>query len=128
TNSKFLLENANELSNKYINRFAFINKHLPIGDLLYFTDCLITNQPNYATAFSATEKNLFCLSQINNNLEKYMKKEFPKLYIDNMNSFDITKLLSNELSNEFKKVSKLFNVQSDKNPYEVIADIIKKDS
>lgn len=125
TNNEGLLEKASVLTNDYIRKFGYVKTHLPIHEILYFTDILITNQSVYATAFSATEKTVFCLKQKNNGFEKFMKKEYPQLYIDNIDRFDINKILSGELSNESKRFSEMFNVNSDKNPYETICNILK---
>ena len=71
TNSEILMENAFSMGNQYKKSFGYVNRILPVPDLLYATDVLVTNNGRLASAFSILEKPLYVCRYNKNYFEKY---------------------------------------------------------
>ena len=72
TNSEILMENAFSMGNQYKKGFGYVNRILPVPDLLYATDVLVTNNGRLASAFSILEKPLYVCRYNKNYFEKYV--------------------------------------------------------
>ncbi len=72
TNSEILMENAFSMGNQYKKSFGYVNRILPVPDLLYATDVLVTNNGRLASAFSILEKPLYVCRYNKNYFEKYV--------------------------------------------------------
>ena len=116
TNCIYVFEQSAEISNDYSERLGYIN-------VLYISDCLSTNIGRYAATFCSTKKPIFCLKYRNNAFEKYMNREFKKLYIDSVDEKTVNRLFCNEA--EQKGFQDYFSYDSNENPCEIIKSIIE---
>ena len=83
TNSEILMENAFSMGNQYKKSFGYVNRILPVPDLLYATDVLVTNNGRLASAFSILEKPLYVCRYNKNYFEKYVSLKYPEMYFEN---------------------------------------------
>ena len=124
-NSSDLLENTVLLNSKYKSCFGYVNKMMDARDLMYFSDCLITNSGMYASYFSSKKKPVYCLKYTDNAFEKYIKKKFSSLYIRDIG--EKTKMIMEEkFGDEHKAFSNHFSYGTEVNPSEKIMEILSK--
>lgn len=83
TNSEALMENSFALSSKYRNRFGYINRILPVQEILYITDVLVTNNGRFAASFACYQKPVFACAYNQNWFEKYMAYCYPDMFLAN---------------------------------------------
>lgn len=124
-NNEDLLENIVRLNSRYTSCFGYVNKMLDARELLYFSDCLMTNSGMYASYFSSKSKPVYCLKYKKNAFEEYMKKNFPSLYIKNIDE-KVDIILGEKMSDENKAFCKLFSYDTEINPSDEILKILKK--
>lgn len=120
-----LLENTVILNSKYTSCFGYVNKMMDARDLMYFSDCLVTNSGMYASYFSSKNKPVYCLSYKNNEFEKYMKKRYPSLFVKNI-SEKTDKIMEDKLSDEQKAFCTYFSYGTETNPSDKILEILNK--
>ncbi len=77
------MENAFSMGNQYKKSFGYVNRILPVPDLLYATDVLVTNNGRLASAFSILEKPLYVCRYNKNYFEKYVSLKYPEMYSKN---------------------------------------------
>ena len=105
TNSDILMENAFSMGNHYKDSFGYVNRILPVSDLLYVSDVLVTNNGRLASVFAIQEKPVYVCRYNKNYFEKYVSLKYPEMYFENAEKMCETKYYSNECS----KVQSLFN-------------------
>ena len=123
TNKEYILEKAIELDASYKNKFGFAKKMLDSRELLYFSDCVVTNSGMYASYFASKKKPIFCLRFLDNGFEKYMKKNYPSLYIKDLNRTE--NIDFGLFDNENKRFGEYFTYSLDTNPNEKIMEIFE---
>lgn len=85
TNSEILMENAFSMGNHYKESFGYVNRMLPVPDLLYVTDVLVTNNGRLASVFAIQDKPVYACQYSKNYFEKYMSAKYPEMYFANAN-------------------------------------------
>ena len=105
TNSDILMENAFSMGNHYKDSFGYVNRILPVPDLLYVSDVLVTNNGRLASVFAIQEKPVYVCRYNKNYFETYVSLQYPEMYFENAENMCETKYYSNECS----KVQSLFN-------------------
>lgn len=83
TNSELLMNNTFSMGNHYKEKFGYINKILPVPDLLYISDVLVTNNGRLASVFSILDKPVYACHYNKNYFEKYMSLKYPDMYFGN---------------------------------------------
>lgn len=124
-NNEDLLENTVRLNSKYTVSFGYVNKMLDARELLYFSDCLVTNSGMYASYFSSKNKPIYCLKYKKNAFEEYMRKRFSSLYIKDV-SEKINMIMEEKNSDEHKAFCKHFSYGTEVNPLDKILEILNK--
>ena len=123
TNSDEILNHAITLGSEYTDKFAYINKALDSRRILYFAEYLFTNSGMYASYMSGREKPVYSINYVDNNFEKFMKRRFPHLHVEDLNN--ITQYLKG-----YREINKIFtqyfSYEVSENPCEVIKDIYVK--
>ena len=82
TNSDILMENSFALSSKYRQHFGYISRILPVQDVLYITDVLVTNNGRFAASFACRKKPIWVCAYNSNAFERYMQHNYPALFLD----------------------------------------------
>lgn len=123
TNNEEILDKAITLGNEYTAKFAYINKALDPRRILYFAHYLFTNSGMYASYMSGRERPVYCVRYVENQFEKYVKRKFPDLFIEDIN--EITKYI-HDYQNENKKFTQHFSYEQSENPCEVIQKIYEE--
>lgn len=123
TNSDEILNHAITLGSEYTDKFAYINKALDSRRILYFAEYLFTNSGMYASYMSGREKPVYSINYVDNNFEKFMKRRFPHLHVEDLNN--VTQYLKG-----YREINKIFtqyfSYEVSENPCEVIKDIYVK--
>lgn len=122
TNCMEIFEQLEEISNKYSKRLGYIKNLIQAENVLYVSDCLITNIGRHAAEFCVTGKPVFCLRYRNNAFEKYMNRKFESMYIDSIDDKTFNKLFC--AYSEQKRFRDYFSYSSNENPCEIIKNII----
>lgn len=121
TNNENVLENAAHLSSKYCRKIGFVNKILDARDLLYFSDCVVTNSGMYASYFSSKKKPVYCVKYTGNAFEKYMKKNYSELFLNDLN--ETVNISPETFANENQKFSNKFSYDVSDNSCNKILEI-----
>lgn len=127
SNALEMLDNVRVYEQKYVERFGYLKKIMPVQDLLFISDAVVTNNGNSAAYFSTRNKPVYCMKIINNYFERYMEMFHPNLILKSFNDLLEMKLDEQEMDIEAQNVfRKLFSYKELKSPYEVIYKILKK--
>lgn len=127
TNSEDALESAINLNSEYIDKFGFIQKMLDNRDLLYFSDCIVTNSGMYASYFSSKKKPLYCVNYKGNGFERYMKKNYSSMYIESLDQITKLPIAGQEYNGENKRFAEYFSYGLKENPCKVILDLLTEE-
>ncbi len=122
TNNRNILEVCSSLSSKYKDKLGYTGKLIQESHLLHISDALITNDGMRATCYSMRKKPVYCLNYRNNNFEKYMKKHYPDLFINDLGDFSLEDLQEKD----FKSFWEEFSFPSGLDASEVICKEIQK--
>lgn len=120
TNNEGFIENTIQLSEKYRKSFGYVNQMLDARELLYFSDCIVTNSGLYASYFSSRKKPVYCVKHSNNEFEKYMRHCYPELYIEDLKKQENIRMITEKYSNRNKKFSEYFSYETSNNPCDEI--------
>lgn len=124
TNNMSVIENLVRLDYDHKEAFGYVNKMLDAREVLYFSDCVFTNSGLYASYFSSKKKPVYCLKYSDTGFEKYMKKNYPELYVEKLG--DIYNMDIDKYSEENEKFTNMFSYDVSKNPNEEILKVLKK--
>lgn len=120
TNNEEILDKAITLGSAYTSKIAFINKALDARRILYFAEYLFTNSGMYASYMAGRGKAVYCINYVGNNFEKFMRRRFSNLYIEDLNK--ITDHIHG-YQEDNKSFSQYFSYEESENPCEVIKKI-----
>lgn len=81
TNQPDIMESTYALKAVYADSFGYVNRLLPVQDLLYVSDWMVTNNGRFASYFISRRKPAYCLDFKGNNFEKYMQECYPGLFL-----------------------------------------------
>ena len=81
TNQPDIMESTYALKAVYADSFGYVNRILPVQDLLYVSDGMVTNNGRFASYFISRRKPVYCLDFKGNNFEKYMQECYPDLFL-----------------------------------------------
>lgn len=123
TNSELLMENAFSLSSNYQKNFGYVNRILPVQELLYVSDTLVTNNGRFAASFAYRNRPIWVCAYNQNWFEKYMQQCYPDMFLVSAEQMN-EKLIQDELSQEQKKFCKDMVYTDMKSPYDSIDDIM----
>lgn len=124
TNSDLLMENAFSMGNRYKENFGYMNKMLPIPNLLYISDVLVTNNGRLASAFSILDKPVYACRYGKNYFEKYMSWKYPGMYFPTVSAMCSHPFEAEEQTKEQKEFSRNMSYGTDVNPCAKVADIL----
>lgn len=123
-NSEDALESAIHLDAKNMKQLGFVHRLLDARELLYFSDCIVTNSGMYASYFSSKKKPVYCVRYKENAFERYMKKHYPSLYIEKLEDIIGLPIAQQEYGSENEKFGEYFSYNIEKNPCKVILDLL----
>lgn len=124
-NNEDLLENTVRLNSRYTSCFGYVNKMQDARELLYFSDCLMTNSGMYASYFASKNKPVYCLKYKKNAFEEYMKKKYASLFIKSIDE-KVDMIMAQQMSDEHKDFCNHFSYDTDINPSDKIFKILNK--
>ncbi len=124
TNSELLMENAFSMSNRYKENFGYINKILPVPDLLYVSDVLVTNNGRLASVFSIQNKPVFACHYNKNYFEKYMSLKYPEMYFDDAAEMSSYKFETGERNEAQKEFCRNMSYGTEADPFHKVTDIL----
>lgn len=124
TNSELLMENAFSMSNRYKNCFGYMNRILPIPNLLYISDVLVTNNGRLATVFSIQNKPVYACQYNSNYFEKYMRLRYPGMFFSSAEQLHEYEFTIGELTREQELFCRQMSYQKGSEPGQVVADIL----
>lgn len=124
TNSEILMENAFAMSNRYKSCFGYMNRILPVPDLLYVTDVLVTNNGRLAATFSIQKKPVFACQYNKNYFEKYMSAAYPGMYFSSADKLAQHEFVPDVLTEEQKRFCGQMSYADGKEPYSTITEIL----
>lgn len=87
TNQPDIMEETYALGSVYADSFGYVNRIMPVQDLLYVSDFIVTNNGRFATYFISRRKPVYCLDFRGNNFENYMKECYSGLFLDTLSQF-----------------------------------------
>lgn len=120
TNNEEILDKAIDLGSEYTSKIAYVSKALDFRRIMYFAEYLFTNSGMYASYVAGCNKPVYCIRCVENNFEKYMKRRFPELYIDDLNCIPEYLKEYQEINGSF---SHYFSYETSENPCEIIKNI-----
>lgn len=123
TNSELLMENTFSMGNHYKEKFGYINKILPVPDLLYVSDVLVTNNGRLASAFSILEKPVYACGYNKNYFERYMSLIYPEMYFRNAAEMCAHPFMTEEQTETQKRFSKNMSYGPESDPCQKAADL-----
>lgn len=126
TNSDYLVENAFAMSNRYKDCFGYISRMLPIPDLIYLTDVLVTNNGRLASAFSIQDKPVYVCHYNANNFEKYVKYKYPDMYFEDTKKLLEHSFVVDELTQQQRVFCSEMSYRPVENPFDKITEILDK--
>lgn len=124
TNSELLMENAFAMSNRYKSCFGYLDRLLPVPDLLYISDVLVTNNGRLATAFSIQKKPLYACQYNRNYFEQYMSSHYPGMYLSGAEQLHDQEFTIDGLTGEQKEFCNQMSYDGDTEPCGLVADIL----
>lgn len=124
TNSEILMENAFAMSNHYKSCFGYMNRILPVPDLLYVSDVLVTNNGRLASAFSRQKKPVYACQYNKNYFEKYMSYAYPDMYFSSADKMAQHEFEADMLTEEQKRFCEKMSYSDGKEPYGVVAELL----
>lgn len=122
TNSEILMENSFSLSSEYRSSFGYINRILPVQDILFVTDMLVTNNGRFAASFSCLEKPIWACSYNRNAFEKYMEFVYPNMYFNSPEKM-LQNLKEKPLTTEQKKFCSDMVYKDVVSPYDAAKEV-----
>lgn len=128
TNNLTLLEKASTLSSDYTASFGYLDHVLPLQDLLYVSDAMITNNSMLASCFASKRKPLYCTCYKENAFEKYVKSFFPAAFLKDTDS--LLKLVSDRqtlenIADTSQNFCEALSYAPDCNPCEVLRGLLQ---
>lgn len=126
TNNGRLLERYASLSSRYKDVCGYVDRVLAPRDLICFSDALLTNSSIYAYYFVARKKPVFCVPYKNNQFEKYVKTNYPELYMESMDDLADAGQRLSVFSPAHEKFYDEFSNKADENPGIKVAKIIEE--
>ena len=124
TNNEDFIENAIRLGAKYRKSFGYVNQMLDSRELMYFSDCIVTNSGMYASYFSSRKKPVYCMKYNDNEFEKYMRNNYSGLFINDLNGIIDKQIQKENYSDEHRKFSEYFSYDTSINPCDTILEIL----
>lgn len=124
TNSELLMENAFSMSNRYKNCFGYMNRILPVPDLLYVSDVLVTNNGRLATSFSIQNKPVYACQYNKNYFEKYMSLCYPDMYFSNVEQLHGYEFMADRLTGKQEEFCRQMSYPNGVEPGGVVANIL----
>lgn len=124
TNSEVLMENSFALSSKYRTRFGYINRILPVQEVLYITDALVTNNGRFAASFACYKKPIWACSYNRNWFEKYMAHCYPGMFLANAEQL-MQEVTETTLTAEQQKFCRDMVYEELVSPYEAVDRILE---
>ncbi len=124
TNSEQLMENAFSMSNRYKDCFGYLNRVLPVPELLYLSDVLVTNNGRLASAFSIQNKPVYACRYNDNYFEKYMSFRYPLMYFPQAENLCGCAFKTDVLTGEQKKFCSQMSYQEPISPNKAVTDIL----
>ena len=123
TNSELLMERSFSLSSRYRNRFGYINRVLPVQDMLYATDILITNNGRFAASYAARKKPVWACGYNDNSFEKYMAADYPSMFLNSVDRLPELPL-AGECSAEQERFCRDMAYENPQSPYETVESLL----
>lgn len=124
TNSELLMNNTFSMGNHYKEKFGYINKMLPVPDLLYISDVLVTNNGRLASVFSILDKPVYACHYNKNYFEKYMSLKYPDMYFGNAAAMCEHPFKAEGQTETQKKFSRNMSYGSEADPCQKAADLL----
>ncbi len=124
TNSEILMENTFCMGNHYKENFGYLNRILPIPELLYVSDVLVTNNGRLASVFSILDKPVYACAYSKNYFEKYMSLKYPQMYFHNAAEMRDYPFVADVQTETQKSFSKIMSYGSEFNPCQTVADLL----
>lgn len=84
TNQPDIMEETYNMNAEYAEFFGYVNRIMPVQDLLYVSDFMVTNNGRFASYFVSRRKPVYCLNFRGNHFENYMKECHPELFLETL--------------------------------------------
>ena len=123
TNNWDMVEISYQLPYKYASKFGYIKNKIPVNEMMYLSDMLITNSSKHDGNFAITKKPIQYLEYLPKVFGNYMKKFYPSMYLKDMNELPTVDFSTLELSTEQEKFCQEFSYAPMENPLETIREI-----
>lgn len=124
TNSELLMNRTVSMGNHYKENFGYINKMLPVPDLLYVADVLVTNNGRLASAFSILDKPVYSCHYNKNYFEKYMSLKYPDMYFHDAAAMCDHSFKAEEKTETQKKFSRNMSYGPEADPCHKVAGLL----
>lgn len=124
TNSELLMENSFALSSKYRNRFGYISRIIPVQEILYITDFLVTNNGRFAASFACYRKPIWACAYNHNWFEKYMAHSYPEMFLTSAEQL-MQNFTETTLSTEQQKFCRDMVYDELVSPFETVKNVLE---
>lgn len=124
TNSEILMENSFSLSSRYRDRIGYINRIIPVQQILYVTDALITNNGRFAASFACYNKPIWACSYNRNWFEKYMAHTYPGMFLTGADQL-MQSFSQFNLSAEQESFCRDMVYDKKESPYDAVRDVLE---
>ena len=125
TNNWDLVDISHQLPYRYSPRFGYIKNKLPVNNMLYVSDMLITNSGRHAGIFSITQKPIYYLEHLPNSFGTYIERFYPSMFLKNIDEVLDIDLKNTTLSEDQKNFCHEFSYAPTENPFEAIKTIFQ---
>lgn len=124
TNQPDIMEETYDLDSEYAHSFGYVNRIMPVQDLLYVSDLMVTNNGRFASYFITRRKPVFCLGYRGNYFENYMRECHPGLFLDAASKILQIKIDDVEWSDDLQQFYGLMAYEELNCPYDAVRNML----